>query len=89
MFVPAMLTRVAPFQAPHSTGGAKAVFSNPPDMTQIGGLVAHDPVNFVVRVSKNSGYHLGVPIIRIVIFWGLYWGPPVLGKYHVELQMKR
>ena len=21
-----------------------------------------------------------VPIIRIIIYWGLYWGPPYLGK---------
>ena len=23
------------------------------------------------------GTILGVPIIRIIIFWGLYWGPPL------------
>ena len=23
---------------------------------------------------------MGVPIIRIVVFWGLYWGPPILGN---------
>ena len=26
---------------------------------------------------------LGVPIIRIIVFWGPYWGPPVYGNYHV------
>ena len=25
-----------------------------------------------------------VPIIRTVIFLGLYWGPLILGKYHVD-----
>ena len=25
---------------------------------------------------------LGVPIIRAIIFWGLYWGPLILGNYH-------
>ena len=30
------------------------------------------------------GTFLGVPIIRIMIYWGLYWGPPVLGNYHLE-----
>ena len=25
---------------------------------------------------------LGVPIIRTIIFWGLYGGPPILGNYH-------
>ena len=28
------------------------------------------------------GTFLGVPIIRTIIFWGLYWGPPILGNYH-------
>ena len=27
---------------------------------------------------------LGAPIIRIIIFWGLYWGPPILGNYHLK-----
>ena len=26
---------------------------------------------------------MGVPIIRTIVFWGLYWGPPSLGNYHV------
>ena len=26
-----------------------------------------------------------VPIIRIVIFWDLYWGPPILGNYHIGM----
>ena len=24
-----------------------------------------------------------VPIIRIIVFWGLHWGPPILGNYHL------
>ena len=29
---------------------------------------------------------MGVPIIRIILFWGcLYWGPPILGNYHIGL----
>ena len=31
---------------------------------------------------KIRGNFLGVPIIRTIVFWGLYWGPPILGKYH-------
>ena len=27
---------------------------------------------------------LGVPIIRTIVFWGLYWGPLILGNYHIE-----
>ena len=29
------------------------------------------------------GTILGVPIIRITLFWGLYWGPLILGNYHI------
>ena len=29
---------------------------------------------------------LGIPIIRTVVFWGLYWGSPIYGNYHVALQ---
>ena len=25
------------------------------------------------------GTIVGDPIVRIIIFWGLYWGPPILG----------
>ena len=33
---------------------------------------------------KIRGTLLGVPIIRTIVFWGLYWGPPYFGKlpYH-------
>ena len=34
---------------------------------------------------KIRGTLLGVPIIRIIVFWGLHWGPPILGNYHVLL----
>ena len=27
----------------------------------------------------------GVPIIRTIVYWGLYWGPLVLGNYHIRL----
>ena len=25
----------------------------------------------------------GVPIIRTIVYWGLYWGPLILGNYHI------
>ena len=28
------------------------------------------------------GTMLGVPVIRTIIFWGLYWGTPLQGNYH-------
>ena len=33
---------------------------------------------------KIRGTFLGVPIIRIIVFWGLCWGPLVLGNYHMK-----
>ena len=38
-------------------------------------------------VSQNEGYHFGVQIIRTIMFWGLYWGPLILGNYHIEWQV--
>ena len=32
---------------------------------------------------KIRGTFLGVPIVRIVVFGGLYWGSPILGNYHI------
>ena len=32
---------------------------------------------------KIRGTILGVPRIRTIVFWGLYWGPPILGNYRV------
>ena len=33
---------------------------------------------------KIRGTILGVPIIRILVYYGLYWGPFILGNYQVE-----
>ena len=33
---------------------------------------------------NNWGALWGVPIIRIVIFWGLYGGPLFEGNYHIK-----
>ena len=32
---------------------------------------------------KIKGTFLGVPIIRNIVYWGLYWGSPILGNYHM------
>ena len=32
---------------------------------------------------KIRGTFLGIPIVRTIIFWGLYWGPPILGNYNI------
>ena len=33
---------------------------------------------------KIRGTILGVPIIRTIVFRGLYWGPLILGNYHIK-----
>ena len=33
-------------------------------------------------VPKTRGALFGVPIIRTIVFWGLYWGPLIWGNYH-------
>ena len=37
-------------------------------------------------VSQNKGYLLGAPIIGTIVYWGLCWGPLILGNYQVCLQ---
>ena len=34
---------------------------------------------------KIRGTILGVLIIRTIVFWGLYWGPLILGNYHIPI----
>ena len=36
-------------------------------------------------VSQNYCL-LGVPIIRIIVIWGVYLSPAILGNYHVGLR---
>ena len=36
-----------------------------------------------MRVSQIRGTILRFPIIRIIVFWGLYLGPPISGSYHM------
>ena len=31
---------------------------------------------------------LGVLIIRPIVFWDLYWGPLILGNYHILLEFR-
>ena len=32
---------------------------------------------------KIRGTLFGVPIMSICVFWGLYWGPSILGNYYL------
>ena len=34
--------------------------------------------------TEVSGTILGVPIVRTIVYWGLYRGPLILGNYHID-----
>ena len=36
------------------------------------------------KFPKIRGTILGVPIVRTIVFGSLYWGPPILGNYHLD-----
>ena len=38
----------------------------------------------IYRGYINLGCHSGGPIIRILVFWGLYRRPPILGNYYMS-----
>ena len=40
-------------------------------------------VGLIWSFPKIRGTILGVPVKRIIVFWGLYWGSLILGKYHL------
>ena len=40
----------------------------------------------IKEFPKIRGTLLGVPIIRTIIYWGLYWGPFILGNYHLKVR---
>ena len=37
---------------------------------------------------KIRGTFLGVPVIRTIVFWGLYGGPLNLGNYQINPEME-
>ena len=39
-------------------------------------------------VSQNYGCHFGIPIIRTIVFWDLYWGTLILGNYQIDRQVE-
>ena len=66
-------------------------FGKPPNVTQegTGDKIAWVAPSRIISKSvwefpKIRGTILGVPILRIILFWGLYWGPPILGNYHIS-----
>ena len=45
----------------------------------------HDFNGAIWGFPKISGTFLGVPMRRTIAFWGLYWGPCILGNYNILL----
>ena len=37
---------------------------------------------------KIRATFLGVPIIRAIVYWGLYWGTLIWGNYHLAKERK-
>ena len=43
-----------------------------------------------VYLKRNGGFaklevpFLGIPVIWTIVYWGLYWGPPILGNYLIS-----
>ena len=48
------------------------------EVTVVSGHLQHDTWGF----PKIRGTILGAIIIRTIVYWGLYWGPRILGNYH-------
>ena len=52
-------------------------------------------MRFGSDTAKQAGWLMdsfafqGVPIIRIIVYWGLYWGPLNLGNYQIALKKIR
>ena len=44
----------------------------------------HSPENTFMGFPKIRGAFLGIPIIRTIVFWVLYWDPFILVNYHME-----
>ena len=48
------------------------------------GLGVWDAALRIWGFPNKGGYHFGIPIVRTIIYWGLYWGSPILGNYHLR-----
>ena len=59
---------------------ARAMLSRPDASEDLRGSQSSE---LHVGFPKIRGSLLGVPTIRTIVFGGLYWGPLILGSYHV------
>ena len=65
-------------------------FTGPSEL-KVGSLKFKVPVGIqgIWEFSKIRCTILGFPIIRSIVFWCLYWGPLILGNYHVSKKCVR
>ena len=49
-------------------------------------LICTDKMRTYGNFPKLGVPFWGVPIIRTIVYWGLYWGPLILGNYHIGLR---
>ena len=47
--------------------------------------ILNDPIGEVPKIRGTSGR---VPITRILVFWGLHWGPLALGTYYTYMNCR-
>ena len=67
------------------TPASSTLTSDSPDFNGDGSANVPQGMKNVRHFPKIRGTLLGVPIIRTIVFWGLYWGPLILGNYHIVL----
>ena len=53
------------------------------------GVLGGHPLTEGNKWAKIGGTIFGVPIAGMIVFWGLYWGPPIYGNYQVFLWLHR
>ena len=51
-------------------------------------LQVWDAQSRIWKFPKIRGTFLGVPIIKTILFGGLYWGPLILGNYHIFFEVE-
>ena len=45
-------------------------------------------IGIIWGFPKIRGTFLGVPMMRTIVYWGLYWGSLILGNYPIGIMQK-
>ena len=69
----------------HGVVQPKALASPALSMALVKPILSSHQLVLIWGFPNIRGTFLGVPIIRILVFWGLYWGPFILGNYYMTL----